>query len=139
MTAQPMLPKLTIGLDLSDTSSRYCAVDAHGQVVATGRVRTTPAALAREFTRWAAGRVVLEVGTHSPWVSRLFTRLGHEVLVANARQLRLIYASEGHQCRCHARHSNERGKSTPAVTSRANGCSSPGASRMVGRSAAPSS
>lgn len=31
MTAQPMLPKLTIGLDLSDTSGRYCAVDAHAK------------------------------------------------------------------------------------------------------------
>jgi transposase len=35
----------------------------------------------------------MEVGTHSPWVSRLLGRLGHEVLVANARQVKLISTS----------------------------------------------
>jgi transposase len=39
-------------------------------------------------------RVVMEVGTHSPWVSRLLQLLGHEVLVANARRVRLIYAND---------------------------------------------
>jgi transposase len=36
-------------------------------------------------------RAALEVGTHSPWVSRLLDRLGHEVIVANARHVRMIY------------------------------------------------
>ena len=36
-----------------------------------------------------------EAGTHSPWVSRVLEEeCGHEVLVANARKLRLIYASK---------------------------------------------
>jgi hypothetical protein len=35
MSAQPMLPKLTLGLDLSHTSTRYCAVDGAGQIVAS--------------------------------------------------------------------------------------------------------
>src|SRR5450759_4986666 len=34
-------------------------------------------------------RIALEVGTHSPWVSRLLKELGHEVLVANPRKPRL--------------------------------------------------
>jgi transposase len=34
--------------------------------------------------------MALEVGTHSPWVSRLLKSLGHEVYVANPRQLKLI-------------------------------------------------
>lgn len=37
--------------------------------------------------------VVLEVGTHLPWLSRLLAARGHELPVANAHQLRLIYAS----------------------------------------------
>jgi transposase len=37
-------------------------------------------------------RVAVEAGTHSPWISRLLEGCGHEVLVANARKLRLIYA-----------------------------------------------
>jgi transposase len=115
MTAQPMIPNLTLGLDLSDTTGRYCALNACGQIVATGRVRTTPAALEREVARWPRSRIVLEVGTHSPWVSRLFTRLGHEVLVANARQLRLIYASERKSDRVDAETLARLGRLDPAL------------------------
>jgi transposase len=35
----------------------------------------------------------MEVGTHSRWASNLLQRLGHEVLVANARKLRVIYTN----------------------------------------------
>ena len=35
-------------------------------------------------------RIALEIGTHSPWISRLLSALGHEVIVANARKVRLI-------------------------------------------------
>src|SRR3712207_2587927 len=41
-------------------------------------------------------RIAIEVGTHSPWISRLLEKCGHEVLVANARKVRLIYG-EGHK------------------------------------------
>jgi transposase len=34
--------------------------------------------------------MALETGTHSPWVSRLLSELGHEVIVAHARNVRLI-------------------------------------------------
>ncbi len=33
-------------------------------------------------------------GTHSPWVSRLLQSFGHDVIVANARQVRVIYESD---------------------------------------------
>jgi transposase len=35
----------------------------------------------------------MEVGTHSPWLSRLLSKRGFEVIVANARQVQLISAS----------------------------------------------
>jgi transposase len=35
-------------------------------------------------------RIALETGTHSPWVSRLLSELGHEAIVAHARSVRLI-------------------------------------------------
>ncbi len=38
-------------------------------------------------------RIAVEVGTHSPWVSRLLSSLGYEVIVANARQVKLISQS----------------------------------------------
>lgn len=39
-------------------------------------------------------RIALECGTHSPWVSRLLSALGHQVIVANARNIPAITASE---------------------------------------------
>ena len=39
-------------------------------------------------------RVVIEVGTHSPWVSRWLEAKGHEVIVANARAVRSIAESD---------------------------------------------
>ena len=35
-------------------------------------------------------RIALEIGTHSPWINRLLSELGHTVIVANARKVRLI-------------------------------------------------
>src|SRR5215211_2997691 len=39
-------------------------------------------------------RIAIEAGTHSPWASRVLEECGHEVLVANARKLKLIYANK---------------------------------------------
>jgi transposase len=39
-------------------------------------------------------RIVLEAGTHSPWASRLLVELGHEVVVANPRQIGLITGND---------------------------------------------
>jgi transposase len=58
-----------------------------------GRLRTTPEALRRRFASERPMRIVIETGTHSPWVSRVLEDCGHEVLVANARKVRLIYAN----------------------------------------------
>jgi len=84
---------MTIGLDLGDKSSRYCVLDEQGQVRAEGSVATTTKAMAGKFGSLKRCRIALEVGTHSPWLSRLLQSLGHEVIVANARQVQLISAS----------------------------------------------
>jgi transposase len=109
------LPKLTIGLDLGDRYTELCALDARGQIRATERLRTTPAALERYIAAVPRCRIVLEVGTHSPWVSRLLQRLGHEVLVANARQLRLIYGSDRKSDRVDAETLARLGRLDPAL------------------------
>lgn len=87
------IPERTMGLDLGDRLSVYRIVDSGGEVVARGRVPTRKAAMIELFSRLPASRVVLEVGTHSPWVSRLVASCGHEVVVANPRQVRLISQS----------------------------------------------
>jgi transposase len=93
----------TIGLDLGDRWSRYCVVDQAGTVVKEDRVRTTPATLEEVFKIILPSRMVVEAGTHSPWVSRLLERLGHQVIVANARKVRLIYESNRKNDRLDAR------------------------------------
>src|SRR5271169_3226591 len=82
--------KLTIGLDLGDCNSWYCVVDETGQIQLEQRVRTNTKALQEVFGAMPRSRIALEIGTHSPWISRLLSELGHEVIVANARKVRLI-------------------------------------------------
>lgn len=77
------IPAVTIGIDLGDRFSQAYAVDAAGQCVEARAVATTAAALTAFLAERPPCRVVLEVGTHSPWISRLVTSFGHEVLVAN--------------------------------------------------------
>lgn len=85
MSNTAMLPvgNLTIGLDLGDRTSRMYGVDAAGERVGEATIPTTKPGLTRYFAARPACRVVLEVGTHSPWVARELRALGHEVLVAN--------------------------------------------------------
>lgn len=78
-------PSVTIGLDVGDRHSQVYGVDEEGGVIEEGRLPTTERALRRRFAGMEPARIVLEVGTHSPWMSRLLTKLGHEVLVANPR------------------------------------------------------
>jgi transposase len=83
-------PRLTIGLDLGDRNSWYCVVDETGQIQLEQRVRTSTKALQEVFGAMPRSRIALEIGTHSPWISRLLRQWGHEVIVANARKVRLI-------------------------------------------------
>jgi transposase len=82
--------KPTIGLDLGDRNSWYCVLDEAGHIQVEQRVRTNAKALQEVFGAMPRSRIALEIGTHSPWISRLLSGLGHEVIVANARKVRLI-------------------------------------------------
>jgi transposase len=82
--------RMTVGLDLGDRFSSACALDASGHITREWRLPTTRKGLAQHFEGQPAMRIALEVGTHSPWASRLLASWGHEVLVANPRKVRLI-------------------------------------------------
>ena len=84
----------TVGIDLGDQMSHYCVLDEQGDIVSEGTLRTTEAGFREQFQSMARARIVMETGTHSPWVSRYLEKLGHEVLVANARQVRIIYDND---------------------------------------------
>ena len=84
---------MTIGMDLGDKTSRYCVLNGDGEVIQEQSVATTKKGMQRVFGARQRCRIAMEVGTHSPWVSRLLGGMGHEVIVANARQVQLISAS----------------------------------------------
>lgn len=77
------MPNLTIGLDLGDRQSATCEVDGLGHEVNRTVIASTRAGVRRYLEGRPRCRVVLEAGTHSPWVSREVKTLGHEVVVAN--------------------------------------------------------
>jgi transposase len=87
-------PEMTVGLDIGDRYSHYCLLNEECEVVGEGRMQSTEAALRRHFEGQAEMRIALECGTHSPWISRLLTALGHQVIVANARKIPAITGSE---------------------------------------------
>lgn len=85
--------KVTVGMDLGDKYSYLYGLDAEGQFREEGRLKTTADAFKERFGPMEPALVAIETGTHSPWVSRLLGSLGHEVLVANSRELSLISKS----------------------------------------------
>lgn len=83
----------TIGIDLGDKVSRYCIVDQEGNVVEEGSFRNQASSIEKHFGG-EPRRIALEAGAQSAWISRELKRLGHEVIVANARELKWITASD---------------------------------------------
>ena len=86
---------LVIGIDLGDKTSSYCVRTRDRQVVTEGVVATKAEAILESFREMPRQLMVMETGTHSRWVAQLLHQMGHEVIVANARKLKLI--SENNQ------------------------------------------
>ena len=89
-----MSDRITIGMDMGDRKSHFCALDAQGEVVEEFVLPTTREGLAEHFAEHPPALFALETGTHSAWVSEWLAEQGHEVLVGNARKLRAIWNTE---------------------------------------------
>jgi hypothetical protein len=92
-TTKDIQESITIGVDVGDKTSRYCVLNGTGEVKEEGRVPTSKKGMMQMLSSARRCRIAIEVGPHSPWVSRLLSGLGHEVIVANARQVKLISTS----------------------------------------------
>ncbi len=86
--------EMTIGIDLGDVWSHYCTLNEAGEVVDRGRFRTSPKGVEKWFTDVPPARVAMEAGAHSIWISEQLQELGHDVIVANVRELRAISHSD---------------------------------------------
>jgi len=80
-----------VGCDVGDKFTDICVLDGDGAVLETTRVRTTRSSLEGHLKGYERARVVLEVGTHSRWIAAALGEKGHEVIVANPRQVQLIW------------------------------------------------
>ena len=74
--ATTTLPETTMGLDIGDRFTHGCVLDATASVAERLRFPTTRSGLAKAFSDRPACRVALEVGTHSPWMSRALEAMG---------------------------------------------------------------
>lgn len=83
----------SIGIDVSDRKSCWVGVSERGEVVGRGKLATR----SPELEAWARGIaatvIAIEAGPHSPWISRLLSRCGHEVIVGNPAKIPSISRS----------------------------------------------
>ena len=111
-------PRVVIGLDLSDRQAHVFALDgATGEVLEDGKVATKAEVFEARFRGYESARVILEAGTHSPWIFELLVKLGHEVLVANPRRLQIITESDKKSDRLDAQMLAELGRTAPQLLS----------------------
>jgi transposase len=85
---------ITIGMDLGDKTHEVCILDATGKVISRKQIVNTKAAVLKFFEPHTGALVVIETGTHSPWIARVLESLGCTVLIGNARKLRAIWMAK---------------------------------------------
>ena len=84
-----------IGIDLGDRKHAVCVTGKNGKILREFTITNSRKHLEQLAADYPKARIAMEVGTHSPWISRLLTAEGaKEVVVANARKLRAIYTNE---------------------------------------------
>ena len=94
----------TVGFDIGDRWTHVAVIGPDGEVWAEDRIASTEPEVRRWLSRLPARVVAMEVGGHSRWMARVGRECGHQVLVANPRQLRLIYGGDNKHDRLDARN-----------------------------------
>lgn len=80
----------SVGLDLSDRTAAFHALDIERNTIEVGTVALRTADLQRWASQIPPTVMAIEAGTHSPWVSRVLSVCGHDVIVANPVKVALI-------------------------------------------------
>lgn len=86
-TAKQPEERLTVGIDLGDVTSHYSVQTIAGEEIETGKVATSKEGLTKHFAGVARRRFIVEAGAHCNWVRVHLEAMGHEVIVANPRQV----------------------------------------------------
>ena len=78
-------------IDLGDKHSEVVVLDEDGEILLRRRIRTSCVELEKVFGGLPPLRIAIETGGQSNWVRRRLAALGHQVLVGNAKRLKLIW------------------------------------------------
>ena len=82
-----------IGIDLGDKDAHYACLNEEGKFTEEGTFAMTPAGVRKHFAKIPRSRIAIEAGAQSRWIAKSLGEFGHEVIVANPRQLQLISAN----------------------------------------------
>ena len=88
------MDSITIGMDLGDKTNLVCVLDKTGSLQQSKSLDNNRESIKKYFVKYKGATVASEAGTHSPWISRLLSSIGCNVLVGNPRKLRSIWESD---------------------------------------------
>jgi transposase len=108
---------LTIGLDLGSKVTQCAIYGADCERIEERKVATNRARISELLERFPGARVVMEASTPSRWICSLAQGLGHEVVVANPRNIPIITSSTRKCDRNDARLLAELGQLRPDLLS----------------------
>lgn len=87
--------QFVVGIDLGNAKHAICVMlRESGEIVDERSITNHRESLRRLSKKYPDSLLAMEVGSHSPWISRFFQELGHEVLVANPRKMRAIFEND---------------------------------------------
>ena len=81
---------VTIGIDLGECKHAVCVLDSRGEILKQKSITNTRGSLTALSRRYSGALMVMKVGVHSPWTSRLLKELEHRVLAPNLTPCRCL-------------------------------------------------
>jgi transposase len=79
-----------IGIDIGDKKNFVCILNNKGEILFRKEILNNKEQMEEYFESIEKASIVFEVGSHSPWISRLLVAIGHDVFICNPRRLATV-------------------------------------------------
>jgi transposase len=73
-------------VDLGDQWSHFCILGLQGETLSEGQLGTSEAEVSESFQALPSARVVMEVGTHSPWMQETMAGVANPRLMEGSKR-----------------------------------------------------
>lgn len=84
-----------VAIDLGNAKHAICVtLRESGEIIDERNITNHRESLRRLSKKYPGALMVMEVGAHSPWISRFLQDMEHEVLIANPRKVRAIFEND---------------------------------------------